>query len=257
MQEIVAPLANMQINAEVLNEDGKMSIDYQRFFQNHHLFTEAVKNRAFDCFTLNPDFNLLSSNGTAPVTEGDPNDTEFVKKWFLYNGGGSNAFTLTPTAYSSTEQGITSSLYYINMQITDLDSPLYFYNINYSTTNQFNGAGVYSGEAVTLSAAIYNNNDNTVKCRFSMVLSDDTEILSPAHFLAPGLNVFYSTLIMPDFSTTDLGANPFVQPRLMFEDIYSLNTNLNIYYVKGELSNYATPLQINHIVQLLICNTIT
>jgi len=256
MQEIVAPLANMQINADVLNDE-KISIDYQRFFQNHHLFTEAVKNRAFDCFTLNPDFNILSSNGTAPVTEGDPNDTEFVKKWFLYNGGGSNAFTLTPTAYTSTEQGITSSLYYINMQITALDSPLYIYNVNYSTTNQFNGAGVYSGEAVTFSAVVRNNGTNTPKCRFSMMLSDGTEVPGPGHFLEPGINSFYTTLIMPDFSATDMGANPFAQPRFIFEDIYSSNTNLDIYYVKGELSNYATPLQINHIVQLLICNTIT
>lgn len=257
MQNIVAPLANMQINADVINEDGKISTEYQRFFQNNHLYTNSLKNRSFPCTTLNPDFNILSANGTTPVSEGSPNDTEFVKKWFLWSDGGLNDFLLTPTAYSATEQGITGSLYYINMQITTLDEPLYIYNVNYSTTGQFNGAGLYSGEQLAISAAVYNNNPNTPKVRFSVMLSDGTEIESPGLFMQPGMNNVYSVLQMPDFSAVNMGLVPYAQIRLKFEDIYVSNTNLDIYYVKCELSNYATPLQINHIEQILICNAIT
>ena len=117
-------------NESSVIQDGSnvVSIPYERFLHDLQTNGSSLQKRAFNYLTRNPDFNLLSANGTNPVTQASPNDTEILDKWFVQNGGGGNTFTFTPTAFGATTPSITGSLYHLGMEISALDSPLYLYN---------------------------------------------------------------------------------------------------------------------------------
>ena len=253
---IFPPISQIPLWSDIANDGKKSGQDYERFFNEIYSNVGTLQRRQFAGFLANPDFNLLSANVLNPVTELSANNTEIVDKWFVFNAGGTNAFTLTPTAYSSAQNSDTGSLYYLNCSITNINTDFYLYNQNYSTTNQFNSTTKYSNKTVTFSALINNIAGDVTKLRFSAFANGYGLIESEGIFLTDGLNAISTTLFLPDFAGNNFGVEPWVQFRLNFVEIYSALSQFDIYYIKAEFSNQASYLEINHILEEIYCNAL-
>ncbi len=255
---IVNQISQQPFQSDVLIPNSpKVSIDYQRFFDDLYTNAASVQNRAFQCQTRNPDFNILSANAYNPVTQASPQDTEIVAKWFVHNGGGANAFTFTPVAFGATEVSVTGSNNYLTVNVTSINQALYLWNQNYSTTGQFNGGNFYSNKTLMFSSIIDNTGNDRTQIRYSAMLGNYQEVKSGIIVLQPGINLIATSIQIPDLSGINLGPNPYMQPRLNIEAISSVSSTFDLYYVKAEVSNLASPLLVDHLLEILACNLLT
>ena len=231
-----------------------LSFPYEGFFNKIQGGVRSLLNRQFGSETRNPDFNLLSANGTAPVTPTQGNGYEIVNKWFLGDDGG-NAYTITPTPYANPSYAQTGSNYFLNLNVTNLTSALYLWNQNYSTTGQFNSMGKYNDQTLTFSTIIANNGANLPKVRFSAYMNDPNEdVPGGGVYLQPNsINLISTSLKIPDRKEVPY-VNPFTQFRFNIEDLDSDTLDLDIMYLKCEISNFASLLNVDHIAEAIICN---
>lgn len=242
--------------------EGTLSTEWEHFHNDIFNNTSSLSNRGLNVpipLLRNPDFNILSANNYDPVTPLEGSDYEVVGNWFLVNGGGTNDYTITPTAWNSTDNSPTGSLNYINVDITTQDSPLYFYNVNYSTDSpqQFNGAAKYNGQIVTMSMVYRNNTDNEIQCQFTTDTPGYGLTHSAQFTLKNTRNFIAARLLFPNFDGTSLTPPYLTQFRFNISNIFETAANFDIIYLKTEISNVATPLQIDHTLEQLICNALT
>ncbi len=239
---------------EAINKVGR---EFEKFFNNLKNNTQSLINRSFPCELINPDFGILSANGTNPVTEADGTNFELVANWYIETGVG-NAYTMTPTAYTNIPLSGTGSNYYLNLNIPTLNDYLYLYNLNYSLTNEFNSLSKYNGQTITFSSVI-KNNDATVrpKIRFSAYIDGYGDVQGSGVYLEPdAYNLMSTSLKIPDLRDQVI-AGEQVQFRFNIEDLNGGTADFDIYYLKAELSNYATPLTVNHVFeQFMVTNLV-
>ena len=240
------------------NFSNKISYQYEGFLSDIKNSTSSLVDRSFDSILRNPDFNILSANGTAPVTPAQGSDYEVISNWFLVNGGG-NSYTITPTAYTTIPPFGTGSKYYLNLNIPSLSSGLYLYNLNYSLTDKFYNSSQLSDQDVTFSSIIHNKTDTAQKVRFSAFINGlGTTINGGGIFLQPqAINLISNTIRMPQTRGQPVGSGNYTQFRLNFENNYASTLNADVYYLKAEMSNVSTPLQINHTLEQIICSNLT
>jgi hypothetical protein len=244
-------------NGDARELNNQLSFPYEGFLNGLQRSASSLLNRSFPSVTLNPDFNLLSANGLNPVTPAQGSNFEALKNWFVVNGGGGNNYTMTPTAYTQLQYAGTGSRYYLNMQIPSLDSPLYLYNLNYSLTDQFNNVGAYNRKKLTFSTIIKNNSSVTSKLRFSAFINPTSETVNGgAMFVKPGFNELATTISIPELKDIPIGSGAYAQLRFNIEDTYDQPLDMDLYYLKAELSNFATPLEVNHVLENLVCNNL-
>lgn len=246
-------------NGDARKLSNKLTFAFEGFLNSVYRSASSLLNRSFPCILLNPDFNILSANGLSPVTPAQGSDYEVISNWFLINGGGANDYTITPTLYTQIQYAGTGSRYYLNVQVPTLDSPLYLYNLNYSLTNQFNSVGAYNRKKITFSAIIRNNSTEDQKVRFSMYINPTGEtVQGRGIFLQPGMiNEIATTIDVPDLNNVDISTDAYAQFQFNIEDIYGQPMDMDIFYLKAELSNYATPLEVNHILENLLCTNLS
>jgi len=257
-ETIVQNISNPPNWSTVADEQGVASIDYQRLFSSLHANSNSLINRAQEYILRNPDFNVLSSNMYAPVTQASTDLTEIFSKWFVSNGTG-NTFTLTPTAYTGTQRSASGSINYLNVQVPVLATPLSLLNQNFSTTGQFRSDSL-SGQLISLSAIIRNNNTGQLKspaCSFSANTPGIGMTNGGGIYLQKAFNFINTDIQMPDFGDTDLGSNPYTQFQFNIDNAYSESLDFDIFYLKAELSDLSTPLVVNHILETITCNTLT
>jgi hypothetical protein len=237
----------------------KLTFSFEGFFNSIYRSAYSLLNRSFPCILLNPDFNILSANGTAPITPAQGTNYEVVSNWFLMNGGGSNNYTITPTAYSNVQYAGTGSRYFLNINVPTLDSPLYLYNLNYSLTDQFNSVGAYNRKKVTFSAIMKNNSSESQKARFNLYINSTGQTVQGGGiFLQPNMmNEIVTTIEVPDLNNMPITPGSYIQPQFSIEDIYGSPLDIDLYYLKAEFSNYATPLEVNHVLEQLTCTNLT
>jgi hypothetical protein len=272
--DIVTSIPNIPFNSRVINFyqnttpdmsmgdarklNNGLSFPYEGFFNTIKQKAESINNRAFDCILRNPDFNILSANGAAPVTPAQGTDYEMVSNWFVANTDGANNYVITPTAYPTIPPFGTGSNYFLNVSIPTLNSPFYFYNKNYSTTGQFISSSQTSGQNVTFSAVIKNNTLEQQKVRFSAYLNGESQLIQgQGIFLQPdSYNLIATSLAIPDMKDDVSDMNAFTQFQFSFENDYGTPMDMDIYYLKTEISDLATPLQLNHVLEQLICSNL-
>lgn len=247
---------------EISNGQVRTSFIHEGFYNDTFNLVDSLQNRAFSTELRNPDFNLLGTNGYTPITQADGSGANFSQQWNVFTGGGANAYTITPTPYTMVGYSPSGSNNFVNLAVSALDQALYLYNINYSTTSQFNNVGTYSGKPVTFSTIIENNNDNNATLGFSAFINDvmgltSNEIEFPSLILRPGINVAPMSGKIPDLRGKTLGANPYIEFRFNVKALNNAPLDCNILYLKAELSNYASPLELNHILEQLICDNLT
>jgi hypothetical protein len=251
-------LSNLPLNSKTVDASQKLTVERERFDNDTFQTTDSLANRSFPSFLYNPDFNILGSGGYTPITQGDGTDVQLVSNWYLSNGGGTNAYTITPTPYPSGDKSPSGSLNYLNFNVTSMDSPLYLYNLNYSTgAQQFNAASKYNGQLLSLSMAYRNNTANSIKVRFSADIPVLGESPSYAFTLQP--DSFFSgvNIQIPNLGATNLGTNPKIQFRFKLENLYGAPVNFDLFYLKGEVSDSPTLLQFDHILEQLRCQNLT
>lgn len=235
---------------------GKVGREYQKFFNSLRVNTASLVNRSFPSELVNPDFGILSANGTNPVTEADGTNFELVSNWFIETGVG-NTYTMTPTAFTQIPFRGTGSNYFLNINVSDLNDFLYLYNLNYSLTDQFNSLSKYNAQRVTFSTVI-KNNSMTVrpKIRFSANIDGYGDVQGAGIYLnADSYDLISTSIQLPDLRD-QLIAGENVQFRFNLEDLNGGTTDFDIYYLKAELSNFATPLTVNHVFEEFMCNNL-
>lgn len=273
--DIVLSIPNLPYNSSVVNFYSRgapdmsngdarklnngLSFPYEGFFNAVKEKIESFNNRSFDCILRNPDFNILSSNGTAPVTPTQGSNYELVSNWYLMNGDMSNNYIITPTAYPSIPPFGTGSNYYLNVSIPTLSSPFYFYNKNYSSSGQFISSSQTSGQTITFSSVIKNNTSEQQKVRFSAYINGTSQLIKGGGvFLQPdSYNLISTSLDIPDVKTSVSDTSAFTQFQFSFENDYGTPMDMDIYYLKTEISNLSTPLQLNHVLEQLICSNLS
>ncbi len=263
--DIVKQITNVPYNSPVISQNtsnlgnnssqddsNQLSFNHEGFQQSLFNSCVSLNNRQFDGLFLNPNFNLLSSNGTTPVTPAQGTNYEVVKKWFLTNGGGLNNYVITPMTYPMVGFSSTGSLYYLNLLINAQDSPLSLYNLNYNSA--FDSIGQLSGQYVSFSTIIANNNNNSPALSFSTFISNYGNIPGGQIYLQPNtINLINTTTQIPDLTGTAYGSSPYAQMQLNIDDIDG-GANFDIAYLKSELSDTASPLTVNPFIQQLICS---
>lgn len=275
---IIQPISDLPFNSKVINfynsslnkndkdsenDAAKMhngvSFAYEGFFTAIQEKTQSLNERSFNCLLRNPDFNILSANGITPITPAQGSDYEMVSNWYVSNNDLLNNYTITPVNYSSIPPFGTGSNYYLNVSIPTLASPFYFYNKNYSTTGQFISSSQTNGQTVACSSIIKNNTNVRQKVRFSAFLNGSGDTVSgDGVFLEPdSYNLISTNIEIPDIKGTTSGASAYTQFRLNFENNYGAAMDMDIFYLKTEISNLSTPLQLNHILEQLICSNLT
>lgn len=265
LQSLLKSLSSLPIQSNVIsiaqNSSGKfqtrISAHYQQFLKKILSSSNSLVNRGNSGQLLNPNFNILSANGIAPVTPLEGSDYEVIKQWFVVNGGGINDYTLTPTPYSSIQTDGDQSNNYLNIQITDQDSPLYLYNLNYSQAGQFNSVANINQKPLAFSWSMMNNADSLASMQFSLAFSTGDEIKTPMVFIPPG---YYSTsLILPpvDLNGISYSSADFVQPRVYFSQVQGNPVDLSVSYLKAELSDLASPLIVNPVLESYLCANLT
>jgi hypothetical protein len=254
---LVRHMSAPPIWSQVSNKQGVASIDYERFFNATQSNISVLINNAQPYLTVNPDFNVLSANGYNAVTNSSANLTAIVSNWMIDNGTG-NVFNIMPVAYTDSQRPISGSNNYINAQVTTLNTPITLINQNYSTTGQFRG-DTYTGQTLTFSTVINNNNvsqSHAPELQFQAYLSNIGTIAGNTFYLQPNLNYIRTTLQIPQFNTQDFGSNPYTQFQVAINAANNENLNFDIYYFKTELSDSATPLVVNHILEQLVCQNL-
>lgn len=229
-----------------------LSKNYEIYLQSVGKNVGSLNQRGFNCEFRNPDFNFLTMAGLTPVTDLDPSDSEIVKNWFAVFGGG-NTFSITPTAYMTNGHLGTGSRYYLNVNISNLVSELQLYNLNYSVNS--NSRAKYSSQTVSLSGIFLNNLNNFPEISFTA--SDDSGIIgeTPNIVLQPGYNLVNIQMEIPDLSETPADtANQLVFNTNFKKTDGSCDTN--IYYLKSEISDSASPLIIDHNLENLLINSL-
>jgi len=240
------------LNFDLKAVETTLSKNYELYLNSMGANVGSLNKRCFNCEFRNPDFNFLTTAGTTPITNLDPSDTEIVKNWFAVFGGG-NTFSITPTAYTTNGYYGTGSRYYLNLNVSNLVSEIQLYNLNYN--NYSNSIAKYSNQIVSLSGIFLNNLTNFPEISFTA--SDNTGILAetPSIVLEPGYNLVNIQMQIPDLSEESADvSNPLI-----------FNTNLkktdgtcdtNIYYLKSEISDSASPLIIDHNLENLLINSL-
>lgn len=227
-----------------------ISPTYERFFNSIRVQLNDIVSRGFPTLTVNPDFNW-ARDGITPVTQADGDDVAFNEQWYV-NGAAGNTYTITPTAYPDTSTNTpTGSKYFINVAISSLTNPLTLYNVNYNS--DFNAAQQLQNQKVVFSSYMQNNTADPVAMQFSVQLEDLTTFSSKIVNLLPGFNfVSMPPIDIPDYSALSLPGNAFAQLQLKFLPSGGSVADVNIAYIKAEISSLATNLTVNHIEQKLL-----
>lgn len=249
-------LSNLPINTPIVSDTGKFSFEGESFNNDVYINLNSIMSRSFPSFLYNPDFNILGAGGYTPVTQADGTDAELVSNWFIASGGGTNTYTITPTAYTPTEKSPSGSLNYLNVDIANQDSALYFYNINYPSVAQFNAASKYNGQLLALSVGYRNNSGNAIKVNFTADVPTLGAIASQAFTLKPDAFFASGSIQIPNLEGVNLGANPYIQFRLNIQSTYGLPANFDLLYIKGEISNTPTLLEFDHVLEQLRCQNL-
>ncbi|MFY4731402.1 hypothetical protein [Nitrospira sp. BLG_2] len=261
MPLIQAPLnklSKLPVNSKIVDDEGKMSIERERYDNEIFKAVNSLYNRGFSSFIYNPDFNLLGASGYTPITQADGSDVETVSNWYVVNGGGATTYTIVPTPYPFANKSPSGSLNFLNVKVATLDSALYLYNLNYSTgVQQFNGATKYNGQLLTFSVAYRNNTLEATELSISASIPNIGLVETAPLYLYPGKFFVANQLKIPDMGDVDLGANPVVQFRLNINNLFGTPADFDLFYVKGEIGSSPTILQFDHILEQLRCQNLT
>lgn len=258
VQETLNKLSKLPINSPVVNSEGKMSIEREKYDNEIFKAVNSLFNRGFSSFIYNPDFNLLGASGYTPITQADGSDVETVSNWYVVNGGGATTYTIVPVPYPFANKSPSGSLNFLNVKVATLDSALYLYNLNYSTgTQQFNAATKYNGQQLAFSIAYRNNAAKATELSISATIPNIGTVETAPLYLEPGRFFVSNLLKIPDMEDIDLGPNPVVQFRVNINNLLGAPADFDLFYIKGEVGSSPTSLQFDHILEQLRCQNLT
>ena len=219
--------------------DNKPSQQWQAWFID--IFNSINNSRALsnDPVTINPDFHWSRTKGNTPTTT----DGSFVEQWNVKGGG--MTYVITPTNYSSTSSGAgTGSARYAHVSITTVNGNEF--SIYQSLPNRLSKL---QGKNVTISSSIKNNLPSSVKCYFYIGFdltgggTDSYSGKSKVIYLSNGDNNINATISCPDIGVDN--QTNIVTAAIKFYDL-SGPVNLDIFYVKPEVSDSPTALHVDH-----------
>jgi len=258
IQSTLDTLSSLPINSKIVDDNGKMSIERERYDNEIFQAVNSLYNRGFNSFIYNPDFNLLGAGGYTPITQADGSDVETVSNWYVVNGGGTNAYIITPTPYPFANKSPSGSLNFLNVKVSALDAPLYLYNLNYSTgAQQFNAATKYNGQQLAFSIAYRNNTLEATELSVSATIPNIGTVETAPLYLEPSRFFVSNLLKIPDMEDIDLGPNPVVQFRVNINNLFGMPADFDLFYIKGEVGSSPTSLQFDHILEQLRCQNLT
>lgn len=258
IESILSNLPNLPSNSKMVNDNGKISFDREKYDNSIYDALSSLTNRYFESFLYNPDFNILGAGGYTPITQASGSDIEVVSNWYLINDGGFNNFTVTPKAYTSVNKSPSGSLNYLNIAANVIDEPLYIYNLNYSTgVQQFNSASKYNDQLLTISIAYRNNTEKVCAVAVEAFISTVGKVDCPVIYLEPSRLIMATQLKIPDLRDIDLGPSPNVQFRFYLQQENAEPIDVDLFYIKGEIGDTPTALQFDHIIEQLRCQNLT
>jgi len=191
--------------------------------------------------TLNPNFATLGPGGMTPVTETDGDNAQFMQNWYVV-GASQATYVLTPTQYPNNSTVASSSAFYVNTTVsTYTGSGLYFYQ------RQMNTVRKYQQQFITFTLSVNNNQSNVIKLRFNINSNyGSSSVLNqgPALYLQPGWNMITTTLETDSLNGVTVTSGNYTEFQLSFEDLdLGVGTvNFDLYYIKTEFGQIATPL---------------
>lgn len=224
------------INPPPVNNDPIM------YKYNNGMYTtlSALRYLKNTSLVMNANFATLGSNGATPITQSNGDNAQFSASWQVF--GASNAdYTITPTAYPSNSTIQSASGYYINLQITSLTLPgFYFYQQVPKTARAFQNDNFVYGLYFT------NNGSGNLSIRADMYCYYDTEnnlVTGKQVSLPPGQSSMSGQLMTQSLQGKTVGANDYTEFRLNFLDLGSSGSaNIDIYLLKFEQGIISTPL---------------
>ena len=239
----VQPIREMLSSVEnVINSD------YQKW---HQQISDTLNTSNFygnPSVLLNSDFYWNTGVAT-PVTQADPDGTDFSEKW-LVNHGGSATFSLAQTAFSGNDPDQTGSTTYINLTVTAYDDSGDLYLYQKQTGSQF--LRRYQGKTNNFSCKIINNGTLNVNAQYQIYYffdpSNDTYIQGTLS-LPPGLTELATGINVPEIGSTAVGAGAYVEFRFVFKSIPGGVADLDIIYLKAEMADNATVLYVDHALE--------
>ena len=87
---------------------------------------------------------------------------------------------------------------------------------------------------------------------FSTYINNVGDIPGQGVLIQPGINLINTTIQMPDLTGDSYGVDPYAEIRFNIEDIAG-GMNMDVAYLKAEFSNYASDLNVNNILESIIC----
>lgn len=238
MVKLISPVP---LKDEMLNKN-KPTQPWQAWLSD--LFS-IINNHSFLCndsITINPDFHWSRTKGNTPTNA----DGEFVEQWSVISNG--MTFVITPIYYSSTlHSSLTGSDRYINIAITTINANEF--SIYQKIPKKLSKI---QGKKITVSSKIKNNNSVTVMC-YAFIGFDLTgsgtisySARSKSISLVEGNNDINVTIECPSISVDN--QTNVVNIELRLYDLADV-VNLNLNYVKVELSDTPTSLQVEHALE--------
>lgn len=188
---------------------------------------------------LNPNFATLGPGGLTPITQADGDNAQFSQNWYVV-GASAATYTITPTQYPNNSTVQSSSQYYVNNQVSAYSgSGLYYYQRQLNTVRQF------QQNFITFTLSANNNQSQVIKLRFNIKSnygSSSNLIQGSALYLQPGVNLITTTLQTPSLNGITVTSGNYTEFQLSFEDLPDSTCNFDLYYLKAEFGEIATPL---------------
>lgn len=227
-----------------INKQIETHPDWAGWFKYLSLSYENYHDQGVQSVLLNSDFNFNRSI-TTPITQASGDGANFSEKWQI-QGASVATYSLTLTDYDKNSSNQTGSLKYVNWDTTAYTSGEYYLYQRFSGDDFLR---LYQGRDLTLSIFANNKGTNHPKMQFEVYFYHDTTNVSKksqTFLMVPGENIYFVT-VRSDYmdSTIVVGASPYVDFRTRMLDIDG-GADIDLFYIKGELANYATPLWIDH-----------
>lgn len=234
----------------VMNSDGSLNYDWDRFFYNTYSTVNGlVSTTATSNLLLNGTFNFQNGIAT-PVTQTNGDGAYVAEKWQIHGSASAN-YAVTSTQYPLSNSILTNSSYYEDINVTSYNGgDLYLYQ-------RFIGLQHVRSilrRDISISFVCTNFSNSTVALQFGIYRfydPSDSLVLSRAINLTQGVNVLstlidQSSLSLPDGTTA--GASPYLEFRIYIKEFTSA-CHIALHGIKVEFGKYATPNVVDNFIE--------
>ncbi len=229
---------------------------------NHNNWTKWTNNLqnvvdssdyyGFPSICLNSDFNFMSGV-PASITQGDGDGALWAQLWSIH-GAAVATYTISHSNYASTDYDPTGSLYYVNFNISNYTgngSLNDFYGYQEQDGLQF--LLQFENRIISLSCLVNNLQSKSINAKLQIYFyfnGSTPRVYDGNTFqIPPGISEVSDQITTDDLSQYTVGASPYVQFRLVFCDLGDATANINLSYIKAEISDNATVLYVDHFLE--------